>query len=139
MMVLFNEDSILWRSHLWWSYFMKVVFYECPILMKVLFYEGLILWWSYSVGCLWHTRVKIQLSQPIGLRKIFIDYFFFQGDQWDCTKSSSIFNRFASSEERFRTFVAKWFSGISKIQLVVYYQCCVLIRWATTRLYVIAY
>ena len=26
----------------------------------------------------------------------------------------------------------------SKIQLVVYYQCCVLIGWATTRLYVIA-
>ena len=30
-------------------------------------------------------------------------------------------------------------TGISKIQLVVYYQCCVLIGWATTRLYVIAY
>ena len=28
---------------------------------------------------------------------------------------------------------------ISKIQLVVYYHCCVLIGWATTRLYVIAY
>ena len=28
---------------------------------------------------------------------------------------------------------------ISKIQLVVYYQCCVLIDWATTRLYVIAH
>ena len=28
---------------------------------------------------------------------------------------------------------------ISKIQLVVYYQCCVLIGWATTRLYVIAH
>ena len=27
----------------------------------------------------------------------------------------------------------------SKIQLVVYYQCCVLIGWATTRLYVIAH
>ena len=27
----------------------------------------------------------------------------------------------------------------SKIQLVVYYQCYVLIGWATTRLYVIAY
>ena len=27
---------------------------------------------------------------------------------------------------------------ISKIQLVVYYQCCILIGWATTRLYVIA-
>ena len=30
-------------------------------------------------------------------------------------------------------------SGISKIVLVVYYQCCVLIGWATTRLYVIAH
>ena len=28
---------------------------------------------------------------------------------------------------------------ISKIQLAVYYQCCVLIGWATTRLYVIAH
>ena len=42
---------------------------------------------------------KLQ-SEPIGLRKIFIDYFFFQVDQWDCTKPLSIFNRFASSEER---------------------------------------
>ena len=29
-------------------------------------------------------------------------------------------------------------TGISNIQLVVYYQCCVLIGSATTRLYVIA-
>ena len=28
---------------------------------------------------------------------------------------------------------------ISKIQLVVYYQCCILIGWATTILYVIAH
>ena len=28
-------------------------------------------------------------------------------------------------------------SHFSKIQLVVYYQCCILIGWATTRLYVI--
>ena len=46
---------------------------------------------------------KLQ-NQPIGLRKIFIDYFFFQVDQWDCTKPLSIFDRLASSEERFRTF-----------------------------------
>ena len=30
-------------------------------------------------------------------------------------------------------------SLISKIQLVIYYQCCVLIGWATTRPYVIAH
>ena len=30
-------------------------------------------------------------------------------------------------------------TDISKIQLVVYHQCCVLIGWATTRLYVIAH
>ena len=66
---------------------------------------------TYSVGCLWHSHSKnpVRLypklqSQPIGLRKIFIDYFFFQVDQWDCTKPLSIFDRFASSEERFRTF-----------------------------------
>ena len=28
---------------------------------------------------------------------------------------------------------------ISKIQLVVFYQCCVLIGWATTRLYVMVH
>ena len=60
-----------------------------------------------SVGCLWHSQGKnpVRLypklqSQPIGLSKIFIDYLFFQADQSDCTKSVSIFNRFASSEER---------------------------------------
>ena len=66
---------------------------------------------SNSVGCLWHSHGKNSVrlypklqSQPIGLRKIFIDYFFFQVDQWDCTKPLSIFDRLASSEERFRTF-----------------------------------
>ena len=33
------------------------------------------------------SRKNEQLhSPPIGLRKISIDYFFFQADQWDCTK-----------------------------------------------------
>ena len=61
----------------------------------------------FSVGCLWHSHGKnpVRLypklqSQPIGFPKIFIDYLFFQADQSDCTKSVSIFNRFASSEER---------------------------------------
>ena len=52
---------------------------------------------SCSVGCLWHSHSKnlVRLypklqSQPIGLPKIFIDYFFFQVDQWDCTKPLSI-------------------------------------------------
>ena len=61
----------------------------------------------FSVGCLWHSHGKnpVRLypklqSQPIGLRKIFIDYFFLHVDQSDCTKSVSIFNRFPSSEER---------------------------------------
>ena len=40
-----------------------------------------------------------KIAKP-GLRKIFIDYLFFQADQSDCTKSVSISNRFASSEER---------------------------------------
>ena len=60
-----------------------------------------------SVGCLWHSHGKnpVRLysklqSQPIGLRKIFSDYLFFQADQSDRTKLVSIFNRFASSEER---------------------------------------
>ena len=52
--------------------------------------------------CLWHSHGKnpVRLypklqSQPIGLRKIFIDYLFFEADQSDCTKSVSLFNRFA--------------------------------------------
>ena len=63
------------------------------------------------MGCLWHSHGKNPVRlypklqrQPIGLRKIFIDYFFFQVDQWDCTKPLSIFDRLASSQERFRTF-----------------------------------
>ena len=66
---------------------------------------------DFSVGCLWHSHGKnpVRLypklqSQRIWLRKIFIDYFFFQVEQWDCTKPLSIFDRLASSEERFRTF-----------------------------------
>ena len=59
-----------------------------------------------SVECLWHSHgknparlyPKLQ-SQPIGWPKIFIDYLFFQAEQSDCTKTVSIFNRFASSEE----------------------------------------
>ena len=61
----------------------------------------------FSVGCLWNSHGKnpVRLypklqSHPIGLRKIFIDYLFFQADQSDCTKSVSISNRFVSSEER---------------------------------------
>ena len=71
--------------------------------VKLIFYPPS---WSYWVGCLWHSHGKnpVRLyqtlqSQPIGLPKIFIDYLFFQADQSGCTKSVSIFNRFASSEE----------------------------------------
>ena len=71
----------------------------------------------YSVGCLWHSHGKnpVRLypklqSQPVGLRKIFIDYLFFQADQSDCIKSVSIFNRFASSEELVAfEFYHSWF------------------------------
>ena len=58
---------------------------------------------AISVGHLWHSHGKnpVRLypklqSQPIGLRKIFIDYLFFQADQSDCTKSVSIFNYYLS-------------------------------------------
>ena len=54
------------------------------------------------VWFVFHCTNKLQ-SQPIGFRKFFIDHFFFQGDQWDCTESLLIFNQFASSEERLRT------------------------------------
>ena len=62
-----------------------------------------------AIGWQSHGKNPVRLypklqSQPIGLRKIFIDYFFFQVDQWNCTKPLSIFDRLASSEERFRTF-----------------------------------
>ena len=59
----------------------------------------------------------------MGLRKIFIDYFFFQADQWDCTKSSSIVNRFASSEQPERAkFVASQCPTQSLGRLVNYGQ-----------------
>ena len=83
---------------------------------------------TFSVGCLWHTSKKNAVSlyeqsqsPPIGLRKIFIDYFFFQADQWDCTKSSSIFNRFASYEQPERAkFVTSQFPTWSLGWLVNY-------------------
>ena len=83
---------------------------------------------TFSVGCLWHTSKKNAVSlyeqsqsPPIGLRKIFIDYFFFQADQWDCTKSSSIFNRFASYEQPERAkFVTSQFPTRSLGWLVNY-------------------
>ena len=60
-------------------------------------------------------------SPPVGLRKIFIDYFFFQADQWDCTKFSSIVNRFASSEQpEHAKFVASQFPTRSLGWLVNY-------------------
>ena len=37
------------------------------------------------------------------------------------------------------TTISHGLHSFSKIQLVVYYQCCILIGWATTRLYVITY
>ena len=83
---------------------------------------------TFSVGCLWHTSKKNAVSlyeqsqsPPIGLRKIFIDYFFFQADQWDCTKSSSIFNWFASYEQPERAkFVTSQFPTRSLGWLVNY-------------------
>ena len=83
---------------------------------------------TFSVGCLWHTSKKNAVSlyeqsqsPPIGLWKIFIDYFFFQADQWDCTKSSSIFNRFASYEQPERAkFVTSQFPTQSLGWLVNY-------------------
>ena len=55
------------------------------------------------VWFVFHCTNKLQ-SQPIGLPKIFIDYFFFQADQWDCTKSVSIFKK----NVEIRTFFAKF-------------------------------
>ena len=62
------------------------------------------------MGCTWQTTVKTRFSFffivrtncEVGqywLRKIFIDDFFFQADQWECTSSPS-FNQFSSSKER---------------------------------------
>ena len=73
------------------------------------FYCSLVFPWDEKSGLVCFPLYEQLLqSQPIGLHKIFIDYFFFQADQWDCTKSLSIFNRFATSEERFRMFLTKF-------------------------------
>ena len=40
---------------------------------------------KHPVWFVFHCPNKLQ-SWPIGLRKIFIDYFFFQADQWDYTE-----------------------------------------------------
>ena len=91
-----------------------------------LFFNG------FSVGCLWHSHGKnaVRLypklqSQPIGLRKLFIDYFFFQVDQWDCTKFLSICDRFVCFGERFRTF--QW-----SLRFIILVKVSVLNRALTT-------
>ena len=96
------------------------------------------MWWAtyrssnFSVGFLWHSHGKnpVRLypklqSQPIGLRKIFIDYFFFQVDQWDCTKFLSICDRFVCFGERFRTF--QW-----SLRFIILVKVSVLNRALTT-------
>ena len=90
------------KKNQWTSFSRKTMlelYFHPPLFLLLVF---------FPVGCLWHSHGKnpVRLypklqSQPIGLRKIFIDYFFFQVDQWDCTKPLSIFDRLASSEERF--------------------------------------
>ena len=66
---------------------------------------------------------------------------------WDLRISSILF---PSSKWDKGSWIGNWPTSVnfgrlwanvffSKIQLVVYYQCCVLIGWATTRLYVIAH
>ena len=47
------------------------------------------------VGFVFLCRDKLQ-SLPIGLRKIFIDFFCWQADEQDCKNCLSIFDRFAS-------------------------------------------
>ena len=54
-------------------------------------------------------------------------------------KNVSIFeqyNKYQNIEENIHVDIkAERVKEISKIQLVVYYQCCILIGWATTRLF----
>ena len=55
------------------------------------------------------------------------------GPLWNCARTKT--RLFCSVA--YYCFPLSRITGIRKIQLVVYYQCCVLIGWATSRLYVI--
>ena len=66
-------------------------------------------------------------------------------DSVETSKGLKLIHVFKASAAHLYTIVAKSADPkdkilfFSKIQLVVYYLCCILIGWATTRLYVIAH
>ena len=63
----------------------------------------------------------------------------FQTCKNTCTRCLRISQILLSGISNSLKLQAQWMHVFSKIQIVVYYQCCVLIGWATARLYVIAH
>ena len=93
---------------------------------------------SHAVQLTWIDQWLIysaawRVSYPITLSSIFfkveLGFLVFILKEFQTCDVSS-----ATDVAQLDTFILE----ISKIQLVVYYQCCVLVGWATTRLYVIA-
>ena len=80
-----------------------------------------------KVTSLLHSRFSFvtQRSAPHRLTEVHFDYWP-HNSGWTLNGGSTVLE------------IVREIKCISKIQLVVYYQCCVLIDWATTRLYIIA-
>ena len=100
-----------------------------------------------------NTNIKRQLSPPPPPQKKntpvllylaslsrsvlkFTDPRFFREGQYIVMEENSVRNFKCGPEE---AWPIRSICSISKIQLVVYYHCCVLTGWATTRLHVLAH
>ena len=68
-----------------------------------------------------------------------VPWLFFRGSQYFLRETGAERNIEVRRETRLTVYRRAGLCYFSKIQLVVYYQCCVLTGWATTRLYVIAH
>ena len=80
----------------------------------------------------WEIGQEIFLKEP--LRKKTLLFKFDKVKTYDLYVQSSFIYPLPHS-----VFNINYLFAFSKIQLVVYYQCCVLIGWATSRLYVTAH
>ena len=88
------------------------------------------LWWSNFLPPE-KTNMPNAQGIPRGMLKLWFDWYLVPSLRTPCKPIHSIV--VCSGAQGTRGIIV-----ITKIQLVVYYKCCILIGWATTRLYFIA-
>ena len=119
-----SEKSIGWEAPEGKSY--RAGREKCQSMVHGQRSEDLILY--PEVTSIWLCGCNINLKEKLECSNGIHD-----GKNWHQIRISR-----SGERQKICRIVAMKIRGISKIQLVVYYQCCVLIGWATTRLYVIA-